>query len=175
MNLRHAATLALIGWCFVAALTIRTAEAAGSRKITELEFFIGSWVVQGQGVDFSGKAFKLNGHYSIERVLDGAWLTTSGDFLGAKLQEYWGYDAANQEFLRIAFQSNGTFAVLRSAGWKDASLVWIGEVTGPDGHRTAIRSTQTRKDDNEILVTWERRIDSTWKVYSSERVRRISD
>jgi hypothetical protein len=66
MNLRHAATLALIGWCFVAALTIRTAEAAGSRKITDLEFFIGSWVVQGQGVDFSGKAFKLNGHYSIE-------------------------------------------------------------------------------------------------------------
>ncbi|MGO9605405.1 MAG: hypothetical protein ACLQAT_18790 [Candidatus Binataceae bacterium] len=174
MKLRHTAALALVGWCLAVGPKSWIAEAAGPPTIADLDFFVGDWVIEGEGVDFGGKPFKLNGHYSIERVLDGGWLASSGNFLGAKLREYWGYDSANRKFLRIVFQSNGAFAILRSAGWNDANLLWIGDVSTPDGHRISIRSTQIRKDDNDILVTWERRTDSTWTVYSKERLRRVT-
>ena len=85
------------------------AAQPGPRKISHREFFIGDWIVQGEGVDFGGKAFKLNGRYSIERALDGAWLTTSGDFAGVKLREYWGYDVATGCFCASGFRAAARF------------------------------------------------------------------
>ena len=71
---------------------------------------------------------------------------------GCEASRILGYDVANRMFLRVGFQSSGTFSILRSEGWNVASLVWSGEVTGPDGQRTAIRSTQIREDNNDIQV-----------------------
>jgi len=142
--------------------------------MADLAFFVGNWAIDGEGVDFTGKPFKISAHYLVAFDLDGAWLSASGEILGAKLREYWGYDARKHEFLRIQFQSNGTFTVLHSTGCRKDTLLWDGEGHAPNGELFVLRSNQVREDADSMLVTWERHTGTSWKVYSTERLRRIA-
>jgi hypothetical protein len=81
VKLRHAATFfALLGWFLSMALNTWAAQP-GPRQISDLEFFIGDWrIVQGEGVDFAGKAFQLNGRYSIDAQLTERGLRLAATF-----------------------------------------------------------------------------------------------
>ncbi len=148
---------------------VRTAS-----RLAPLEFFLGSWQIDGEMEDPSGKPVKFTATYTIKADLGGAWLVGSAVVMGNSVRDFWGYDAASRDFVRIQFQSDGMRGEVHSPGWEGNSMIWSGEATGADGKRMKIRTHQLRLGPDRFRVTWEMHDGTTWKTYSRETLTRLT-
>jgi hypothetical protein len=136
------------------------AEAA--RLGPELAYFVGTWAIT--AVD-PRTGEKEGFSYRVEPALGGSWLSgagasTTGDFAS---RDMWGRNPDKGGISRIVFSGGGTYAILRSDGWKADTLVFESE-------SPRLRQTITRVSPNEFRAVWEMFSDGRWTAYSDERV-----
>lgn len=158
-------------------LLIATALAlAGSgvdypgRSDEPLRYFVGTWRVV--SVDPAG-GDDLRVCYSVQPFVGEKWLSgvatsTTPDF-GSR--DVWGHDRASNELIRTIFDASGTYAVVRSAGWKGDTLVLDGNARSAGG-TMRVRETIRRLSDNEFKATWEALRGGKWSAYAIETATR---
>jgi hypothetical protein len=159
-------------------LLISTAIALASGTIDRpgrqfLRYLVGSWRVV--SVD-PGGGDDLRVCYSVRPFVGDKWLsgvaTSRTPGFGSK--DVWGYDGASGELMRTVFDSSGTYAVVRSHGWKGQVLVLRGEAKSAGG-TMQVRETIRRLSGNEFTATWEALRGGKWKPYAIERATRALD
>lgn len=138
--------------------------------MNEIQYFVGSWIAKAEDPR-TGQKHTLS--YTVEPVLDGAWLAGSGESveMGVKMHDLWGYDPVSSEILRVIFDSRGTYAAVRSQGWDDEQLVLEGDSRGEKG-KIRVRETITRLSRSEFKAVWQAYLDQDWVTYSVETVSR---
>jgi hypothetical protein len=138
--------------------------------VDDLSFFIGNWLARAEDPS-SGRTFSIR--YRVELTLDGQWLSGSGESpeMGVKVHDLWGHDPVTGEVLRVIFDSQGTFGMVRSNGWKGEVLVFEGEARGREG-AVPVRETITRLGPSQFKAVWEARSETGWAPYSIEHLER---
>lgn len=147
-----------------------SAPAAGC--MAAIQYFVGSWVARAENPS-TGEKFTLR--YRVERALGGSWLAGSGESpeLGLEVQDRWGCDPVTQEIVRVIFDSQGTFAMIKSRGWDRDTLVLEGHARAKPGE-FPVRETITRLGPAEFKAVWESKSEETWTPYSVEHLTRDS-
>lgn len=137
----------------------------------DIQYFLGSWKAKAKDPR-TGQKHTLP--YTVEPVLDGAWLAGSGESVetGVKMHDLWGHDPVSGEILRVIFDSRGTYATVRSQGWDGDKLVLEGNSRGEKGE-IRVRETITRLSSSEFKAVWEAYLDQDWITYSVETVSRL--
>ena len=135
-----------------------------------LGYFAGTWDIV---ATTPGSADVTNYVYEVGPWIQPNWLSGQGRSVpaGEESRDVWGRDGASGELMRIIFADNGTFAVVRSAGWQGNKLVLEGDARSPGGV-VRVRETIERLGDNQFLATWEAYREGAWSPYSVERVTR---
>lgn len=137
----------------------------------DLEYLVGTWDIVAETPGTAGTA---RFSYEVRPLVgSGAWLSGHGrsEELGAESSDVWGRDSASGEIVRMIFDAGGTYAVVRSPGWRDGRLVLEGDARSAAGV-VRVRETIERIDGNRFLATWEAYRNGTWSAYSVERVTR---
>lgn len=91
--------------------------------------------------------------------------------MGVKVHDLWGHDPVTGEVLRVIFDSQGTFGMVRSNGWRGEVLVFEGEARGREG-AVPVRETITRLGPSQFKAVWEARSETGWAPYSIEHLER---
>ena len=157
-----------------AALALVGGSAGASVASGEpLRYLIGTWRVV--SVDPAGKD-ELRVCYAIRPFVGDQWIsgvaTSATPGFGSK--DVWGYDRSSGELMRTIFDASGTYAVVRSAGWKGDTLVLDGEARSTGG-TMRVRETIRRVNDDEFKATWEALRGTTWEAYAVETATRVPD
>ena len=143
------------------------AAAPAAQPDQALAYLVGSWDVTAT-TPGTGETVRVD--YDI-RPLVGTWLTgraTSAE-PGLEASDVWGRDLASGEIMRIILDGSGTYAVVRSPGWRGDTLVLEGDARSASGV-VRVRETISRLDDNQFTATWEAYRNGVWSPYSLERV-----
>ena len=135
-----------------------------------LDQLVGQWRVEATD-PATGKTETIR--YEVRRFAGQAWLSGAGqsDDPGFESRDVWGYDPITKEVIRMVFVGSGTYAIVRSPGWKDGTLVLEGDARSADGI-VRVRETIKWVSRDEFHATWEAMRDGAWSAYSIERVRR---
>ena len=135
-----------------------------------LGYLIGTWHVV--SVDPTG-GDELAVCYSVQPFVSDKWIsgvaTSKTPGFGAK--DVWGYDRASAELIRTIFDRSGTYAVVRSSGWKGDTLVLEGDAHSAGG-TMRVRETIRRVNENEFKATWEALRGGNWSAYAIETAKR---
>ena len=136
-----------------------------------LDALIGQWQVEATD-PATGKSEKLR--YDVRRFAGQAWLSGTGqsEDPGFESRDVWGIDPITKEVIRIVFLGSGTYAIVRSPGWKDRTLVLEGDARSASGVMR-VRETIEWVNHDEFRATWEAQRDGTWQAYSVEKVTRL--
>lgn len=156
---------------------IAAALALGSSSVDErprsgepLHYLVGTWRVVSVDPEGGGD---LQVCYSVQPFVSDKWIsgvaTSKTPNFGAK--DVWGYDGASGELIRTIFDMSGTYAVVRSSGWKGDTLVLEGEAHSAGG-KLRVRETIRRLGENEFTATWEALRDGKWSTYAVESAKR---
>lgn len=146
------------------------APPAASSAERSVAYFVGGWdiVATTPGEDRTDR-FK----YDVRPLLGSAWISGHARSVppGEESRDVWGLDSASGELIRIIFDATGTYAVVKSTGWKDGKLVLEGDARSAGGV-VRVRETITRLGDDRFVATWEAYRNGVWSAYSVERVTR---
>lgn len=136
-----------------------------------LDALVGQWEVEATDPT-TGKTEKIR--YDVRRFVGQAWLSGTGQSADPVFQskDVWGHDPITKEVIRIVFLGSGTYAIIRSPGWKNGTLVLEGDARSADGIMR-VRETIRWVNRDEFHATWEARRDGAWHAYSVERVKRL--
>jgi hypothetical protein len=136
-----------------------------------LHELVGQWQVEATD-PATGKSEKLR--YDVRRFAGQAWLSGTGqsEDPGFESKDVWGIDPITKEVIRIVFLGSGTYAIVRSPGWKDRTLVLEGDARSENGVMR-VRETIKWVNRDEFHATWEAQRDGTWHAYSVEKVTRL--
>ena len=160
-------------------LLISAAIALGSSgadardpSVGSLRYFLGTWGVVSVDPDGGGD---LRVCYSVQPFVGKEWISgvarsEKPDF-GSK--DVWGYVRASGELIRTIFDASGTYAIVRSPGWKGDTLALDGEAKSAGGVMQ-VRETIRRVSENEFRATWEARRGGKWSAYAIETATRVS-
>ena len=149
----------------------------GARAATEptppmLDYIVGRWEVD--ATDPATRKVEKIG-YEVQRFVGSAWIsgTAKSKDPGFSAKDVWGHDPLTKELVRIVFDSSGTYATVRSAGWQpDGTLVLEGDARSKNGI-VRVRETIRRISADEFQATWEAQREGTWRAYSVERAKRF--
>ena len=121
-----------VAWLMILAFPALAGEE-GARAETEptpppmLDYIVGRWEVDATD-PATGKVEKIG--YEVQRFVGSAWVsgTAKSADPGFSAKDVWGHDPLTKELVRIVFDSSGTYATVRSAGWQpDGTLVLEGD------------------------------------------------
>jgi hypothetical protein len=158
----------------VAALALASTGAdKSSQSVGPFRYLVGTWHVV--SVDPAG-GDDLRVCYSVEPFVGEKWIsgvaTSKTPGFGSK--DVWGFDGASGELFRTIFDASGTYAVVRSPGWKGDTMMLEGDARS--GKVTMrVRETIRRLSENEFRATWETRRGGKWSVYAIETATRAPD
>lgn len=112
--------------------------------------------------------------YSVQPFVRDTWISGAGksEELGFESKDIWGKDPVSGEVIRTIFDSSGTYAVVRSPGWKNGTLVLEGDARLANG-AVRVRETIRRINADEFEATWEAHRNGAWSAYSIERATRL--
>jgi hypothetical protein len=156
------------------ALFANTAAASPAGQCgKDLNFLLGRWDVSAREPG-AEKADRFD--YEL-RLLGGTpWISghAKSEDLGAESSDVWGKDASTGDIIRIIFDKSGTYALVRSSGWKDGRLVLEGDALSSSGS-IRVRETISCIDKDRFSARWEALRNGVWSAYSDElAVRRRS-
>jgi hypothetical protein len=159
---------------FVAALALASTGAhKSSQSVEPFHYLVGTWRVV--SVDPVG-GDDLRVCYSIQPFVGEKWVsgvaTSKTPGFGSK--DVWGLDGASGELFRTIFDASGTYAVVRSPGWKGDTLILNGDARSGAG-MMRVRETIRRLSQNEFRATWEALRGGKWSVYAIETATRAPD
>jgi hypothetical protein len=146
--------------------------APAAAKAEGLDYFAGRWRVTARD---PGAQETLQIGYMVEATPGGAWLAGSAAAADGSLnaRDMWGRDPLSGEIIRVVFDGSGTFATVRSPGWRGDVLVLEGEARSPGGI-VRIRETITRRSPTRFDALWEAWRQGAWSAYSIETATRVS-
>lgn len=106
-------------------------------ELDQLAYFEGTWRCEQPANSLSSEPTALN--WRVERDLNNSWYVGYAEEVATETnpepinsQEFLGYDAVSQRFVRLAAVGNGNLLNLTSSGWQDEQFVWEGTVTTRD-------------------------------------------
>ena len=138
-------------------------------RLAQLGYFVGTWNADVRDPT-SGKTFTLA--YSVQPDLGGAWLVGRGTSpAGLEVRDHWGIDGETGEVVRVVFDSQGTWGVVKSRGWEGDTLRLEGEARAR-GAVLRVRETLSREGPNRFRAVWEAFQDGAWVAYSVETLER---
>ena len=94
------------------------AGSAAAPNPPMLDYIVGRWEVD--AIDpTTGQAEKIR--YEVQRFVGNAWVSGSAKSADPSFaaKDVWGHDPLTGEVIRTVFDSSGTYAIVRSPGWKD--------------------------------------------------------
>lgn len=109
--------------------------------------------------------------YRVQTVAGGAWLRGVAEGPDLRATDMWGRDPRTGEVIRVVFDGSGVYAVVRSKGWAEDTLVLEGDVQR-EGGPLRVRETIKRIGPDEFEAVWEAFLDGAWTAYSIERLTR---
>ena len=149
------------------------ARAAPTKDVDPpvIDDLVGRWQVEATD-PATGRTEKIR--YDVRPFVGQAWLSGTGrsedpDF---ESKDVWGHDPITKEVIRVIFLGSGTYAMVRSPGWRNRTLVLEGDARSADGVMR-VRETITWVGRDEFRATWEAQRDGTWHAYSIEKVTRL--
>ncbi len=144
-----------------------------SRSAESLRYLIGTWRVVSTDPAGGGE---LRVCYSVQPFVGDEWIsgvaTSKTPGFGAK--DVWGVDRASGELFRTIFDASGTYAIVRSPGWKGHTLVLDGDARSGGG-TMRVRETIRRLNEREFSATWEALRGGKWSAYATETATRVPD
>ena len=127
-------------------------------ELDEIEYFEGSWRCEQPPNSLSPESTVLD--WQVERDLNGAWyfgyaeeVATATNPEPINSQEFLGYDAVSNHFVRVSAVSNGNLLNMASLGWQDEQFVWKGTVT-TRSELISLRQIITREDENTFTAAY---------------------
>ncbi|MFL6735558.1 MAG: hypothetical protein ACJ8F4_00690 [Sphingomonas sp.] len=158
-------------WLIVAAVALGSGLLNEPGSADFMRYLIGTWDVV--SADAAG-GDKLRVCYSVQPFVGDKWISGSATSktpnFGSK--DVWGHDAASGELIRTIFDKSGTYAVVRSSGWKGDTLVLEGNARSGGG-AMRVRETVHRVNGHEFTATWEAIRSGKWSPYAIERAKRV--
>lgn len=135
-------------------------------------YFTGQWRVTSRDAQGGNPVVVA---YNVEPVLGGRWLAGSArsDDPTVASRDVWGRDPRSGEIVRTIFDVSGTWAVVRSPGWRGNMLILEGDATSSGGV-LRVRETITRAGPNSFTAVWEARREQTWIPYALEQIERVA-
>jgi hypothetical protein len=158
----------IAGLSFATSAASAEAQAGPAQCGQGLDFLLGKWDVSARE---PGAAHAERFDYEIKPLVGSAWLygrAKSAD-LASESSDVWGKDASSGEIIRVIFDKSGTYALIRSPGWKDGRLVLEGDALSSGGS-IRVRETISCISRDEFRALWEARRDGVWRAYSDEHV-----
>jgi hypothetical protein len=139
---------------------IEVSNARPISKLSEVEFFKGTWKCQ---LKKSATAFS----WSVTNGLGGTWLTGFVQVGQDKVtNDYWRIN--NGKIERYAFTTDALVVKVESNGWQGNKLTFAGTFNKP-GEELQTRETITKVSDREFLAVWEKMDKSQrWSILSEE-------
>jgi hypothetical protein len=136
-----------------------------------LRYLVGTWHVV--SVD-PGGGDELRVCYSVQPFVGKKWISgvATSTRPGFASKDVWGYDRASGELVRTIFDASGTYAIVRSPGWKGDTLVLDGNAKSAAG-TMRVRETIRRLSENEFKATWEALRGGKWSAYAIETATRV--
>ena len=152
------------------ALVLQLGVAAGASAQEGVGYFEGRWRVASRDTA-SGEVLQVA--YTVEPTPGGAWLAGAGASADGAFtsRDMWGRDPLSGELIRVTFDGAGTFATVRSPGWRGDRLVLEGEARSKGGV-IRVRETIVRQGPRRFEATWEAHRDGEWLAYAIETVTR---
>lgn len=153
----------------IALATSGVDEPGGSGE--PLRYLVGTWRVV--SVDPAG-GDDLHVCYSVQPFVGETWISgvATSVMPGFASKDVWGFDGASGELIRTIFDTSGTYAVVRSPGWKGDTLVLDGDARSAAG-TIRVRETIRRLSENEFKATWEALRGGKWSSYAIETATRV--
>jgi hypothetical protein len=149
------------------------AQTVHAIDLKELSELAGRWYVRAENPRTGGK-FTLQ--YVLTPILGGRWVRGVGqsEELMLQVEDLWGKDPVTGDLLRVVFDSSGTYGELRSKGWDNQTLTFLGNARSKE-HRSAIgvKLTMTRVSPDELKAVWQSQTEDGWSTYSNEVLTRI--
>jgi hypothetical protein len=158
----------------VTALALVSADPGKhSQSLEPLRYLVGTWHVV--SVD-AGGGEDLHVCYSVQPFVGEKWISgvAKSKTPGFGSKDVWGFDSASGELFRTIFDASGTYAVVRSAGWKGGTMTLNGDARSSGG-TMPVRETIVRLSDNQFRATWEAQRGGKWAVYAVETATRTPD
>lgn len=155
-----------------AALALATSGVGEPQQSGELlRYLVGTWHVV--SVD-PGGGDELRVCYSVQPFVGDQWISGVATSMtpGFGSKDVWGYDRASGELVRTIFDASGTYAIVRSPGWKGDTLVLDGDAKSAGG-TMRVRETIRRLSENEFKATWEALRGGKWSAYAVETATRL--
>jgi hypothetical protein len=124
------------------------AEACGTEKHRQFDFWLGRWNVTASG--------QPAGTNHIELIHNGCalaehWVSAEGAFAGSSPNMY---DQANDKWHQTWVDTSGILLEL-NGGFADGKMVMSGTRPGPDGQAVTNRITWTPNEDGSVRQHWE--------------------
>ena len=156
----------------VAALALAIGSETAEQP-SRLAFLIGTWRVL--SVDPAGGE-NLHVCYSVKPFVGDKWISGSATSAtpGFGSRDVWGEDRASGELVRIIFDTSGTYAVVRSPGWRGDTLVLEGDARSMRGP-LRVRETIRRLSADRFRATWDALRHGKWSTYAIETATRARD
>jgi hypothetical protein len=156
----------------VAALALAIGPQAAEQP-KGLAFLIGTWNVV--SVD-PGGGEDLHVCYVVQPFVGDKWLSGSATSAtpGIASKDVWGYDSASGELFRTIFDMSGTYAVVRSPGWRGDTLVLEGDARSTHGS-LRVRESIQRLSADRFKATWQALRAGKWSTYAIETATRARD
>jgi hypothetical protein len=155
-----------------AALVLASSGVGEPQQSGELlRYLVGTWQVV--SIDPAG-GDELRVCYSVQPFLGEKWISgvATSTSPGFASKDVWGYDGASGELVRTIFDASGTYAVVRSPGWKGDTLILNGDAKSTAG-TIRVRETIRRRGENEFKATWEALRGGRWSAYAVETATRV--
>ena len=133
-----------------------------SHELGKMKWMTGTWQCTGKTMASAmGPEHPTEARVEVATGLEGFWMIsryrekrTAQNTVPISADEYWTYDAAANNWQRMAMDTTGGWAVGTSPGWDRGKIVWTSE--GPmGGQKMKFRNTFTQKSDREIAYVGE--------------------
>ena len=128
-----------------------------SPEMDKVKWMVATWQCTGKTMASPmGPEHPTEASVTVEPTLDGFWILhhyrekkTAQNPMPISGDEYWGYDAVEKMWDRVAVDNMGGFASGSSKGWEKGKLVWMSDgMMG--GQKMKFRDTFTEKNPREI-------------------------
>ena len=154
-----------------AALALASGVDERGQSGEALRYLVGTWRIV--SVDPIG-GNDLRVCYLVQPFVGTKWISgvATSPTAGFASKDVWGYDGASGELIRTIFDASGTYAIVRSPGWKGDTLVLDGDAKSAAG-TLRVRETIRRLSENEFKATWEALRGGKWNAYAIETATRV--
>ena len=113
-----------------------------AKPLDTLAFYVGNWTCKGTYFE-NDKEAHWDAKMIVAPELDGSWLSVQMIGPGTnRTVEHKGYDPVTKQWIHVAVGLEGSWGVVRSAGWTGTQMVFV-----PDDKADHTVSTFTHIDD----------------------------